>query len=224
MPSRPCASTGRLKVCGLLSGGYYDVIRGEGPATTLFPDAMKLEDFDDIHTHGRRGPTMITNISPDDTVDTAPGEAWYSVGVHPWDSEGVDSEAFARLRALASDPRVVAIGEAGLDSKRGASLQEQERVFIEQARIAEEVRKPLIIHCVGCFNRMMQLRRELKPGQRWVIHGFRRKPELARQLIDAGFDISIGTKYNIGVPAVVPAGRLFHETDCDVPEEGPAAV
>ena len=70
----------------------------------------------------------------------------------------------------------------------------------------------------------MQLRRELKPGQRWVIHGFRRKPELARQLIDAGFDISIGTKHNIGVPAAVPAGRLFHETDCDVPEEGPAAV
>lgn len=52
----------------------------------------------------------------------------------------------------------------------------------------------------------MELRKAFRPKQRWIIHGFRRKPELARQLVDAGFDISIGTKYNPGVPAVVPPG------------------
>lgn len=84
----------------------------------LRPRAMTLADFDDIHTHGRRGPSMITNIGPDDTVDTAYGEAWYSVGIHPWDTENLTPGIFDRLRLLASDPRVVAIGEAASTHKR----------------------------------------------------------------------------------------------------------
>lgn len=183
----------------------------------LRPRAMTLEDFDDIHTHGRRGPKMITNISPDDTIDTAYGEAWYSVGIHPWDTENLTPVILDRLRRLAADPRVVAIGEAGLDTQRGAGQDIQEKIFLDQAAIAEEVGKPLIIHCVGRYGRIIELRKAFHPTQRWVIHGFRRKPELARQLVDAGFDISIGTKYNPGIPAAVPPGRLHHETDCDRP-------
>lgn len=183
----------------------------------LRPCTMTLADFDDIHTHGRRGPKMITSISPDDTIDTSYGEAWYSVGIHPWDTENLTPGIFDRMRRLAADPRVVAIGEAGLDAQKGAGQDIQEKIFLEQAAIAEEVAKPLIIHCVGRFGRIMELRKAFPPKQRWVIHGFRRKPELARQLVDAGFDISIGTKYNPGVPAVVPPGRLYHETDCDRP-------
>lgn len=71
----------------------------------------------------------------------------------------------------------------------------------------------MIIHCVRRYGRIMALRKELNARQRWIIHGFRGKPELARQLLAAGFDISIGTKFNPEVPGAVPSGHLFHETD-----------
>lgn len=184
---------------------------------------MDLHDFDDIHSHYRRGPRIITNISPGEEITTAQGHAWYSLGIHPWDSDTASAATIESLRRMAADPRVVAIGEAGLDATKGADDATQEALFLEQAKIAEEVAKPLIIHCVGRFGRIMELRRQFKPSQRWIIHGFRRKPELARQLIAAGFDISLGLRYNPGVTAAIPPQHIYHETDCDRPDEESAA-
>lgn len=172
-----------------------------------------LNSFDNIHAHGLRGPRIITNLDPGDTIDTPYGEAWYSVGIHPWYTDNVTDADIEKVRALAADRRVVAIGEAGLDSHRGAPAEEQERIFLQQARIAEEIGKPMIIHCVGRYGRMIELRRELKPKQLWIIHGFRGKPELARQLVAAGFGISLGLKYNPDTLAAIPPASLYHETD-----------
>lgn len=156
---------------------------------------------------------MITSIGPTDDMATAPGEAWYSVGIHPADIPALEPYAMERLRALAADPRVVAIGEAGLDDRIDVAPDVQEDIFLQQATIAEQLEKPLIIHCVGRFGRLMELHRSFKPRQRWIIHGFRRKPELARQLIAEGFDISIGLRHHPDIESVVPPERLFHETD-----------
>lgn len=172
-----------------------------------------LRSFDNIHAHGIRGPHVITNLDPGDIIDTLYGEAWYSVGIHPWHTDVVIDTDVNKLRTLASDPRVVAIGEAGLDARRGADAEVQEQIFIHQARIAEEIDKPMIIHCVGRYGRMIELRRMIAPHQLWIIHGFRGKPELARQLIAAGFGISLGQKYNPEVLSVIPSDRLYHETD-----------
>lgn len=172
-----------------------------------------LSRFDNIHAHGVRGPRVITNLDPGETIDTEPGEAWYSVGIHPWHSEGTSEADIENVRELASDPRVAAIGEAGLDAHRGAGAEEQERIFVRQAQIAEDAGKPMIIHCVGRYGRIIELRRLLVPEQLWIIHGFRGKPELARQLVAAGFGISLGERYNPEVPKVVPPDRLYRETD-----------
>jgi len=172
-----------------------------------------LRSFDNIHAHDLRGPGIITSLDPGETIDTQPGEAWYSVGIHPWYTDSVTDSDIDRIRTLATDPRVVAIGEAGLDSRRGAPADKQERIFISQVQIAEEVGKPMIIHCVGRYGRIMELRRQLAPRQLWIIHGFRGKPELARQLVAAGFGISLGMKFNAAVPDVVPPDHLYRETD-----------
>lgn len=173
-----------------------------------------LARFADIHTHRRRGPDCITNLEAGQSIDTAPGEAYYSAGIHPWDTGSpVPDYLWQWLEHIAADQRVVAIGECGLDALSGGPSEVQTEVFIRQARLAERVEKPLIIHAVRSWPQIMALRRRLCPRQTWIIHGFRGKPELARQLLAAGFDISKGTRYNPAALAVIPPDRLHRETD-----------
>lgn len=176
------------------------------------------EDFEDIHSHVHRGVRTLTSVEPDHDINTAYGEAWYSVGLHPWDLKA-DSD-YDGLDRAATDPRVAAIGETGLDAHIGPDSTVQEEAFLHHVALSERLGKPLVVHCVGRYGRMIELRRSLKPTQRWIIHGFRGKPELARQLVDAGFDISLGERFNPGVLSVVPKAHLFAETDTsDVPIE-----
>ena len=177
-------------------------------------DLRKLDSFADIHTHGPAGENVVKSVEPAEGLQGEVGQAWYSVGIHPWStSEEINESTIASLEEMASDPRVVAIGEAGLDKNRGGSQAYQEKIFRLHAALAEKVEKPLVIHCVGRYGRIMELRRELSPSVRWIIHGFTGKPELVRQLLAAGFDISLGRRANPDVEAVVPPSRLFHETD-----------
>lgn len=172
-----------------------------------------LHRFADIHTHGRTGPSMVCSIGPDEPLAGDYGSAWYSVGIHPWNTAGdVPDELFDRLEAMVADARVVAVGEAGLDALRGGPAERQEAIFMRQAAIAEKVGKPLVVHCVRRYGRLMELHRAFGPRQLWIVHGFRGKPELARQLAAAGMGISLGGA-RPDIEAVVPAGLLFRETD-----------
>ena len=131
-------------------------------------------------------------------------ETW---GIHPWkaDEEFVVPDLSGKL----------AIGECGLDGLRGPSMERQEEVFIQQIKLSEEVEKPLIIHCVKALDRLLQLRKELKPKQMWVLHGFRGKPQQLRSLLDAGFFVSFGFAFNEESLRICPIDRLLLETDAD---------
>lgn len=168
--------------------------------------------YSDVHTHRLdAGPDAIINLPLDSIADVPADGRSYSVGVHPWEADAqVDWE---RLREAASLPQVVAIGECGLDALRGPALDVQEPVLVRQAHLAEELGKPLIIHCVRAYGRLMELRRGLSPSQPWLVHGFRGKPELARQLVSLGFEISLGPKFNPGVLSAIPPILLHRETD-----------
>lgn len=168
--------------------------------------------YSDVHTHRLdAGPDAIINLPLDSIGDIPSDDRSYSVGVHPWEADAqID---WNRLREAVTQPRVVAIGEVGLDALRGPALDLQEPVFVRQAHLSEEMGKPLIIHCVHAYGRLMELRRVLNPAQPWLVHGFRGKPELARQLISLGFEISLGSKFNPTVPSAVPAHLLHRETD-----------
>jgi TatD DNase family protein len=167
-----------------------------------------LEEFDRVHA-----------------LATTYDNFWCSAGVHP-DNEGVLEPSLADLLTLASRPRVVAIGETGLDYYRlnGRSVadmawqRERFRVHIRAARAA---RKPLVIHTRSASSDTLSiLREEGAADAGGVFHCFTETAEVARAALDLGFYISfsgIVTFRNADelrdVARWVPLDRLLIETD-----------
>lgn len=172
-----------------------------------------LREFKDIHSHNPV-PSDDRVISLDYDSDVS-AKGYYSVGIHPWRTAEIDSldDMMSSLATKASKENVVAIGEAGLDRLRGADIDRQKEIFTAQARLAEQIGKPLVIHCVKAFDLLMSLKKKLNPEQTWIVHGFRGKPETARQLLDAGISLSFGEKFNPETLRIVDDDRLYTETD-----------
>ena len=166
----------------------------------------------DIHTHQlpQVPGEAIVNCYPE-TFSPQEG-GWYSVGIHPWYIAAPDDKKNC-LEALVRHPQVLAVGEAGLDKLADAPMDLQIEVFEFQARLAEEVEKPLVIHLVKATDELLKLRRTLRPAMPWVIHGFRGKAALAEDYLRHGFYLSFGEKYQAEALLTTPADRLFIETD-----------
>lgn len=138
----------------------------------------------------------------------------FSCGIHPWYSE--DSEAqLMYLSEIASDPRIIAIGETGLDKIKGPSLSIQTPVFKRHIELSEQLKKPLIIHAVKSWEQLFHIHMESNPSQPWIIHGFRGNPQITEQMAKAGFMFSLGNKFNVDSLEHIPMDSLFCETDED---------
>lgn len=167
----------------------------------------------DIHTHqlpdipGR----AILNVSPGNFAPE-PGE-YYSVGYHPWYLSAEGTEDWELLSKQITHPQVLAIGEAGLDKVTEVDYRLQEMVFERQIVLSTSVRKPLIIHCVRSYNEVMAFKKTFNPADPWIIHGFRGKKELAKQLTDHGIYLSYGFNYQEDALRATPPDMLFFETD-----------
>jgi TatD DNase family protein len=144
-----------------------------------------------------------------------------SVGVHPDELNGYDPTA-DELVELAQDPRVVAIGETGLDYFRlKGDLRWQQERFRRHIRAAREINKPLIIHTREAAKDTLQILREEGADQvGGVMHCFTESWETARAALDLGFYISFSgivtfrNAYALRTVATqVPADRLLIETD-----------
>lgn len=203
-----------------LSSACYVAIPGEALVTTpylncTFQRPMRRNLPIDIHTH--KLPTVagtaIVSVSPQ-AFHPMPSQ-WYAVGIHPWDTDKITdlTTEMAQLEQLANHPQVVAIGEVGLDPLHGASIQEQIKVFESQALLAEAIHKPVIIHLVKSVDNLLLSYQHLRPTMPWIIHGFRGKPQLARQLLNKGFYLSFGTHFNLEALCTTPNNRLLIETD-----------
>lgn len=166
----------------------------------------------DVHTHTiTPDHPAIVSITPRDSFGDNP---WYSVGIHPWDAGTTTEQDIITMRKMIADPRCVAIGECGLDSKHNPeTIERQEQLFRQQAQMAEQLRKPLIIHCVGAMDKLLRIKKEMQPNMPWIIHGFRGKSQQAKQLTAHGLYLSLGEKHNAQVPAAVDPHWLLHETD-----------
>ena len=131
----------------------------------------------DIHAHQlpQIPGTAIVNRYPDTFVPEA-GQ-WYSVGMHPWHIPTAATPAVRHemdiLASLAGHPQVLAVGEAGLDKLADTPQAVQIEVFEYQARLSMELGKPLVIHLVKSMDELLKLKRQIKPTNPWIIHGFR---------------------------------------------------
>ena len=176
---------------------------------------MKIKD---IHTH------LLPSVPGSALVCVGIGPLpqdkghYFSAGLHPWDVTGCDEISFRILDSLLSRPDVLALGECGLDSLRGPEPEIQEKAFIRQFELSESHSKPMILHVVREFDRIIRLKKTLKPVQKWVIHGFRGGPEQAGQLLGCGFYLSFGSTARSDTLQTVLHGSLLAETDgkCDI--------
>lgn len=186
-------------------------------------------DLIDIHTHGsmrKEGIFSVENLMiHEDRKPDADANA-FSVGIHPWHIEEKEIPSWLdKLAYLAGDERVVAIGEAGYDRRRGPSPGIQQMVFEAQAGLADRLSKPLVIHCVKGWDDLWASRQRIKPSVPWIIHGFNGSVEQAGQLIAGGMYLSLWVKsvLNSTISPVIKAigmERVFLETDgFDVPLE-----
>jgi TatD DNase family protein len=145
---------------------------------------------------------------------------WLSAGIHPWYiNEKLYNLQLKKLASLAQDPAIKFIGECGFDRLKGAPLPLQEEIFIKQIRIAEELKKPVIIHCVRCYNELISIKKIVRPRVPFIVHGFNTKIEIARQLLEKGFYLSLGgallneESNALKILYEMPLERLFLETD-----------
>ncbi|MEP6791355.1 MAG: TatD family hydrolase [Ramlibacter sp.] len=175
-----------------------------------------LEEFDAVHDLAMR----FDNF-------------WASVGVHP-DNEGVTEPSLQDLLDRSARPRVVAIGETGLDyyqmeERKGgrtvADMEWQRNRFRTHIRAAQQVRKPLVIHTRAASDDTVAiLKEEGEDGSNnaagGVFHCFTETAEVARAALDLGFYISFSGILTFksaqdlrDVAAFVPIDRLLIETD-----------
>jgi TatD DNase family protein len=141
------------------------------------------------------------------------------VGTHPHDAREWDAGAEARLRRLAADPRVVALGEMGLDYHYDHSPRDVQRaVFERQLALAEELDRPVVIHAREADGDVAAVLRDF-PRVRAVLHSFSSGPVLLEAGLSLGHWVSFSGMVTFrnwtmdDAVRSVPAERLLCETD-----------
>ena len=157
-------------------------------------------------------------------------DVWASVGVHPHDAAEADADVLTEIERLAGGPRVVAVGEIGLDFFRDLSPREaQERVFRHCIGLARRVRKPVVVHCRDAHAEVLAILAEERVSEAGgIMHCFSGDVAIARRCLDLGLLISLAGPVTYpnarALPEVarfVPADRLVIETDCPfLPPQG----
>jgi len=151
---------------------------------------------------------------------------FFAYGIHPWlanEYQGLEQreEIINDLRSHLNNPRALAIGEIGLDTKiESATLANQIPLLEAQLELALDLNLPVILHCRGAFDTLFAILANHNHKLRGVLHAYTRGPELGQQLIKAGLHLGFGghitrpeAKRARLSAAELPLERLVLETD-----------
>jgi TatD DNase family protein len=172
-----------------------------------------------LHTHqftNQLDVLELVNQYPQEFDASIP---FYSIGIHPlFIDENRLEKDFQVVEEKLALPECLALGECGLDKRSETPFEVQQLVFEKQLALAEKFNKPVVIHCVAAFQELIEIKKRLKITIPMIIHGFSKKVELAKQLIDNGFYVSFGKNLlrNPELESVfksIPNNRFFLETD-----------
>jgi len=152
-------------------------------------------------------------------------QIYAAVGVHPHDAKTLTGDMLKELRALALHPKVVAIGEIGLDFFRDLSPRDKQRqAFKQQLALASEIGKPVIIHDRDAHSEIMAILHRWVRGSHepvGVLHCFSGDLAMAQEAIELGFYISIAGPVTFKnarrlreLVGQLPLEKLLIETDC----------
>jgi TatD DNase family protein len=168
------------------------------------------------------GARKAVRLAADPGGDDAP-VIWATVGVHPHDVGRMAEPDLEEIRALCAHPRVVAVGETGLDFYYDHSPREaQAAAFRRFARLAREVGKPLVVHVRDAHQEALEILDTEQVGEvGGQVHCFTGTPDDARRYLDLGMHVSFTgivtfRKSELIQEAArrVPLDRLLVETDC----------
>ena len=190
------------------------------------------DDFDGVLDRAREaGVVQIVTIGASDGFESneraiAIAEAhphiFATVGIHPHDASVASDDIFARIREMADHPKVVAIGETGLDYHYNNSPPEVQRsVFRRFVQMAREVSMPIVIHTRDAEEDTVQILREEGASEvGGILHCFSGTRQLAEAGLELGFHVSLSgivtfkkAKEIQEVAMTVPLDRLMVETD-----------
>ena len=149
-------------------------------------------------------------------------QIYATVGMHPHDAKDLDDETVCIFRDLAAHPKVVALGEIGLDYYRDLSPRPiQKAAFERQLDLSEELDLPIVIHNREAYHDILPILQARRGRVRGVMHCFSGDVEIMRQSLALGFHIGIGGPVTYRksdalheVAQKVPANALLVETDC----------
>lgn len=153
-------------------------------------------------------------------ADRFPGVVFATAGIHPHQAAAADDAALARVRRMLDDPRVVAVGETGLDYHYDFAPRERQRAsFLRHLEMARETGKPVVVHAREADENLAALLREGGAGTVGVLHSFSSGRALLEQALEMGWYASFSgmvTFRNYDGEALVrtvPADRILVETD-----------
>jgi len=180
--------------------------------------------YADAHSHSRSpqpNVSTLVNVRITATTDLFETDGICTVGLHPWDVTEDWRDAADLVEELSAEELVLAIGESGLDRSCNAPWLYQVDAFELFADMAERLSKPLVIHCVKAHDELLRVHKLVGPLQPWILHGFVKGADLARQCLDAGMILSFGAAVFKESPSLVeavrlcPPDRFLLETDAD---------
>jgi TatD DNase family protein len=173
--------------------------------------------FINIHTHHApvKGERAIQNKYTH--FESLTVSDFYSVGLHPWHINTDWRTQLTIVTKFCTQQNVVAIGETGLDKVCKTDWQWQEKVFVAQIQLANQLQKPLIIHCVRAWDEVFSLLKNEKVAVPVIFHGFNKNSHLAKRITDGGYYLSFGKALQQTiiqeVLKTIPLNRFFLETD-----------
>ena len=141
-----------------------------------------------------------------------------AVGFHPENLDDMPTDYLQEIAELTEHPKVVAIGETGLDYHWDIPREKQKRVFEEQIKLSLELKMPLVVHDREAHGDVFELLRKYKPNA--LVHCFSGSVELMREAVRLGFYISLGgvvtfknARQSVEVASEIPLETLLLETD-----------
>lgn len=141
----------------------------------------------------------------------------FSIGIHPWDVLQNNEASINRIKSSATHPRCLAIGECGLDYYIKTDRDFQKNIFKEHIQIAEQLSKPLIIHCVRAYHELPALLKNINVPV--ILHQYTGNTSITGSLLtNPNIFFSFGKQlfsldFNAESFQQIPINRILFETD-----------
>lgn len=189
---------------------------------------INFEDYDNdrdqVISRTKESETLVIGVGTDkktskEVTDLSDNNdnMYAIIGLHPLyvQEEDFDTSIY---NDLVKNPKVVGIGECGLDFSREVSKDKQIEVFKKQIELALQYEKPLMIHCREAYPEVLSILKQY-PGIRANFHFFSGTIEEAKEILDLGFYVSFTGVITFAkdyeeLVNLVPINRIMSETDC----------